>query len=372
MNRTDLARLARANILASPGSGLDPAKIERPGSPLAMLFNAQAAMALEAHSRSTVRLAKLSVGSAVDAELDALLLDLSKGKLPRKPAAAATMRGYVSRATAGPEASVAAGTEVLAGGLTWTLDEAARFTPVGTSYATSAPVSLTCSTLGRASNGIGPDAFTFKNPGALFDPKLTIETVEAPSAGGDDVEGDDAYRERFALWSAGLGNNLLWLAAGVLGVPGVAFATAVEDLDSEGNPSGTATVYCADIEGRMHAGLLERVGEALPGFRLPGQHVKLVGTLTVQQPIVLSFAILADADVATVQATAKAAVVAYVNALLPGETLDTFAIAALLRAIPGVVLLPNIPFGTLTPAAPLTPTDKRQAFRTTSALVTFG
>jgi len=372
LTRADFARIARNRIRITPGAQLDPASVDKTGSTVNILVNAVAAIGEELEARSASRFGAQLVASAREGDLDRLILERSKGKLPRKGAAAATIDLQLYRtSTAAGEGIVEAGTEILAGGLTWTLDASVVF---AASALGAIPASATCATLGTSGNGVAPDVQKFKNLGALFDSTLVVESYGISSAGGDERETDEAYRARYALWDAGLDRNLEFLAAGALGVSGVVTATAVEDTDTEGNPTGSVTLYLGDANGRATSALLARVRAAARGFRLAGQSVRLVGTSADFRALSLRFGVLDSATVDQVREEARAAVVAYINSLAPGASLLRAAIAAVLSAVPGVVFLDADPYGIETGSSgdvDLVPASKSTLYRTRPELVTF-
>lgn len=368
MNREDFFRIARQTIRLNPDSGLAPEAVDATGNVVNVLVAGVSAMVEENEARSEGRFAARLVATARDADLDALILELTKGRLPRKGASAAVMYGYLTR---GPGSLLAggtvdAGTEVLAGGLTWTLDTAASIA-AGAPYAAT-PAYLTCTTLGLGGNAIGPDQWTFKQPPA-WDPGLRFESIEGPSEGGAERETDADYRARYALWDAGLDRNVDWLAAGVLSLPGVAYAVAIEDIDAEGLPVGTVTIYLADANGRATGALLRRVRIGLRSLRLLGQRVNLAGTAPAWQTISLRFGVLTGFVVTEVVDQARAAVVAYVNRLAPGATLDPAAIGVVLKGVLGLDLLPSLPNGVVSPAVPVVPAAASTTLRTSLDLV---
>jgi uncharacterized phage protein gp47/JayE len=356
-------------VRITPGAQLDPAAIDKTGSTLNILAACSSAMAEECESRSQSRFAAQLVASARGEDLDRLILERSKGELPRKGASAATIDLYLTRSSAALTGSVPAGTEILAGGQTWTTDETVVFILGGNSQI---PVSATCAALGDVGNGVEPNIQAFKGSPPSWDPGMVVESYQVASAGGADRETDEAYAARYALWDAGLDRNLDFLAAGALSVPGVAAATAIEDLDTDGNPVGTATVYIGDAYGRATDGLLDRVRVASRGFRLLGQHVQIFRTLPTFVSFTLVFGVLDTYSVDQVREEARAAVVAYVNSLAPGAPLLRASIAAVLRSVPGVVLLVNVPFGCTVPAADTFAASVSTIFRTRSDLIGFG
>lgn len=371
MNRQDFYRLARNRIRITPDTKLLPSAVDATGSTVNVIVNAASAMAEECDSRSAGRFAAVFAATARDDDLDRWVLERTFGRLPRKTASAAAFSVLVSR-TGTASGSVPAGTEMIAGGLTWTLDNTILF---ATGQLGPLPASFTCSTLGSAGN-LGPtDLAGFKTIGALFDPTLTIAPTSTGDSGyatgGADRERDVDYRARFAQFDAGLDRNAEFLAAGGKTVPGIVYAEAIEDIDGDGEPVGTATLYCGDVNGRANAALLARVRATLRGFRLAGQRVVLRGTAPDLQTIVLSFAVREGADIAQVQEQGRAAVVAYVNGLAPGASLQRAGVATALKGVPGVVFLDAYPFGVVTPSADVAAASTATIFRTRADLVSF-
>lgn len=380
MNRADFFRLARHRLQTTPGAQLDPAAVDKTGSTLNILASVASTMAEECESRSQARFAAQLVQSADEGDLDSLLVELSKGKLPRKPAAAASLYGYLSRPVAAPlpggRAVVPAGTKITAGGFTWTLEENVQFTDPGTAQEKDSMGFFTCDEVGAKTNNIGPDVFPLVAPASLFDPGLTFESIEGPSVGGADRERDAAYRARYALWYRGLDSGLEHLAAGALGVPGIDAASAVEQVDGDGVPLGPMVIYVNDVENRATEALYRRVKAALPRFRMLGQHVMVWGISAVYVPIVLRFAILDTFDVDQVQDAVRASMVLLVNGLLPRRPLRRDDIRATVLATPGVVALGDGVGGfdpVVEPVQDLlvTANDFRTTYRTRPELITF-
>lgn len=372
MNRQDFNRIARNRIRITPGAQLDPDAIDKTGSTLNILAAVSSAMAEECEARSQARFAAQLVASARGEDLDRLILERSKGELPRKGAAGATIDLRLIRSSSSLTGSVPAGTEILAGGQTWTLDETVTFVLGG---GDNLGATATCAALGDVGNGVPPDIQKFKTPSALFDPAMVAESYQQPSAGGAERETDEAYAARYALWDAGLDRNVDFLAAGALSVPGVAAASAIEDLDTEGNPVGTATLYVSDAYGRASNGLLARVRVASRNFRMLGQHIRLAGTLPTYKSFALTFGVLDGFSVAQVREEVRAAVVAYVNSLAPGAALLRAGIAAAIKKVQGVVLLESAPYG-IVPGDPsdadFYPSAPATIFRTSNDRVSFG
>jgi len=385
--RPDFVRVAKNRIRTTPGTKLDPNAIDKAGSVLNITVNGASAMAEECDSRSAARQAALITSTARDVDLDRLTLDQTFGKLARKGAAAATFPLTVQR-TGTNSGSVLAGTIIVAGGLQYTLDPPGLFFQAGTLQLTG---NFTCTTLGSAGNQPATALSGFSNPGALFDPTLTVTAPLIPSlfvaglllpdpnsvaAGGAEPESDADFRARRGQWDAGLDRNLDSLAAGAKNVPGITYAYAVEDLDANGLPIGSVSLFVADVNGRANSALLARVRAQIRGFRLQGQRVNLVGSSPSLQTIQLHFGVLSTYDIGQVQTAARGAVVAYVNSLQPGQILAVAGLAAAIKSVAGVVFdslagSTALAYGVVSPAADVAPVSISTIFRTTTDLVSF-
>lgn len=379
MSREDLFRAARDKLRTYPGTLLDPRALDKPGSTLQLAALIASAMAEEVDGRASAREAALVVATARDTDLDRDVLEATFQRLPRRGAAAATFEVQVSRpasATA-PAGFLEPGTEMLAGGFSWTLDPPGLVWALGQKTAQTA--TFTCKTLGVAGNVAPAGIQGFKTPSALFDPSFVITKTAAGdgyATGGAERETDSEYKARRAIWDAGLDRDIDFLAAQARGVDGITYAVAIEDLGAGGNPTGIVTLYVGDVNGRANAGLVKRVLAKSRSFRLVGQDLRVVGAVPSLVTLVLRFAVTSTSDIAQVQANARAAVVAYVNTLAPGATLERAAIKAVLLGVAGVVFESGYPYGlvTVNGAAPvdLAAASPSTIFRTSSELVTFG
>lgn len=375
LTRADFARIARNRIRITPGAQLDPASVDKTGSTVNILVNAVAAIGEELEARSAARFGAQLVASAREGDLDRLILERSKGKLPRKGTAAAAMVGYLIRPTAAAgDGVVPAGTEISAGGLTWTTNTSAHFFREGLQDSRTVRVIVTCTTTGRQGNGIAPDQYQVARPAELFDPTITVfESFEGPSVGGDERETDEDYRARYAIWDAGLDRNLEFITAGALSVPGVALAQTVEErlLDDDRTLSGAVILYVSDREGRSTEALLSRVRAALPSFRMQGQHIKVYRTVAAGVPLRLLFAIYDGNDPAAVRQDVTESLLLHVNGLEPGAPLRRQAIVDLVASHPGVAASGPPPLELLSPLQDLIPSDPSVTYRTRAELITF-
>lgn len=373
MSRLDFQRAAQARIRNTVGARIDPESVAVEGSALNIIVAGSSAMADELDARSAARQATNLSATARDTDLDTLVTEETFGRTTRKSAAASQIALLASRpAPATGDGAISAGTVIVVGSLQFKLDAALNF-PAGQTGAR--PLTATCTKLGSSGN-IDVSSPSWQSAASLFDPLIALSASTAANGGyatgGSDRERDSDFRARRALYGSGLDRNVDVLAAGALSVPGVVFASAVEELDFLGRVTGRVTLYVGDINGRANSALVARVRARLRDFRLSGQHVDIVGSVPSLQAIVLSFGILDGFVQDDVQSSAKAAVIAAVNALAPGATLARASIAAAIKSVKGTVLLSAAPFGCTSPSADVVPTSAATIFRTSDALVNFG
>lgn len=373
--RQDFLRVAKNRIRTTPGSTLDPSLIDKPGSVLNILLNAGSAMAEECDARDAARAAALLSATARDADLDQVVQEQTFGLLARKAASAAVWNVTIQRPTAAAGGGVIpAGTVMVAGGQLYALD--APDLVFGASDL-SQSATFTCQTTGSVGNQAPSAISGFQTPAALFDPTLSIVPTstdpEVGSAtGGDEPEVDADFRARRALFDSGLDRNIDLLAATALAVPGVRVAIGIEQLGTDGAPIGFGTVYVADVNGRANAALVQRVQNAFRRSRLFAQFVDVIGAAPSLESIVLHIGTLNGFDPAQVQSAVVAAVIGYVNGLLPGATMYVSGITAAILSVPGAVLESSYPTGVVSPATDIVASSSSTLFRTRSDLVTFG
>lgn len=373
MSRLDFQRAAQARIRNTVGTRINPDSVTTDGSALNIVIAGASAIGDELDARSAARqAANLSV-TARDGDLDTLVVEETFGRITRKSAAAAQVALLASRPSpATGDGTIPAGTVIVVGALQFRLDADLNF-PAGQTGARA--LTATCTKLGSSGN-IDVASPSWQSTASLFDPAITLAASTAANGayatGGANRESNSELRARRALYGSGLDRNVDVLAAGALSVAGVVFASAIEELDFLGRVTGRVTLYVGDVNGRANSALVARVRAALRGFRLAGQHIEIVGSVPSLQAIVLNFGVLDGYVQEDVQSSAKAAVIAAVNALPPGATLARASIAAAIKSVKGTVLLSGSPFGCTTPSADVVPVSAATIFRTSDALVSFG
>lgn len=180
----------------------------------------------------------------------------------------------------------------------------------------------------------------------LADTSITISNPER-TAGGMDVEDDDALRRRVHGFFQTLRRGTIdALKFGAKQIPGVVRASVDES-------QGLITrLYVADIEGGANSALVQAVASEITNWRAAGKIVNVYGATVVLQSITIHLAFAAGVDTALVRNLAVAAIAAAVNGLAIGETLYASSIVAAARGIQGIVDCKVIdPAGDVVPTA---------------------
>ena len=221
-------------------------------------------------------------------------------------------------------------------------------------------VQATCQQTGRSGNvEIGSISEVISQ---LEDTTVTVTNEEA-AAGGGDEEGDTQFEQRIrdAFTTAPKGTEAAVLT-GARNTPGVGQATAIEQLDPNGDPAFRAQLIVADLEGRGNSALGQRVRLNLAEWRAMGMPVSVMAGSRLYVDIVIEgLTFEAGANTTTLIQSARNAVVAAVNSLAPGKRLDRSLVIAAIKSIEGII----VPEGAVTePAGDLIPESNR-TIRTT-------
>jgi len=339
--RAELFEIAADDVLEraqarEPGRRISPEEVYTEGSDVNILLSASSAMADEVVRQLVASFAALFLATAEEADLDRLVFDRYSAEVVRRGATAAIVP-VVFRRTGGALAAlpIPVGTTVGTGdGVTFRTVTLAAF---GVGEAGPVTVFAQCTSAGIQGN-VAVGTVT-ELVDALGDPNVVI-TNEEPGAGGDDTESDASLRDRARrfLPSARRG-TVEAIRFGALTVEGVRQATVVEDVDTDGNPTGRVTCYIADANGQANAALVDAVRTRLVEYRAAGVVVDVYGGTPTLVPIVLRLRFAAGFDSTLVFDSVRRAIVAAVNVLPPGETLTRSLIIAKARSVPGAIVL---------------------------------
>lgn len=324
-SRLDLFQLARRYVLTR-AQKIDPSQVDTVGSDVNLFVGIASVVGYQIVLSLMQGINSLLLDGAFDDDLDRYGLD--RYQLPRKGAAAAlgSVRIFRSSAAAGA-GDVPMGTKLL------TLNGIEYIT---TSTATFGALDLTRDVGVRAvqagkTSQVGANQIRqFATPGALFDRSLQVNN-DAPTAGGEEVESDDVYRERIReFWSTARRGTLPAIAFGAKTVDGVVSATATEVLTADPRPARVVLLRVADSSGSSSVALGAAVVAALDEYRAAGIAVVINNSVPTLVSIQLKLTFGANVDTTTVTEAVRGAVVEYVNSLGVGDTLLRSALYSVL------------------------------------------
>lgn len=366
--RADYFRIGGDEVLLRsegrpPAQRISPSQVFTDGSDINVIIASASAMAEEVTRQLALRINALFLDGASGEDLDRLVGDRFSPTVVRRGATPALANVRLTRVTGLLPAVVL---------------------PIGTIFVTTAGVEFESTALatvpaastgpvtvpvrarqaGLAGNVAAGAINAFASPPP--DPFLLCSNVE-PSAGGDETETDARLRARARdFFRTARRGTLAAIEFGALTVPGIRQATAVEELDPFGIPTGRVALYIADALGQANAALVAAVRSALIEYRAAGIFVDVTSAIPLF--VSIRFRLLFDAGVDTTAAFARVqnATVAAVNALPPNAVLPVSLLFATARSVPGVIVLDDavqVPVGDLVPAA-------GQVIRTRADLVT--
>jgi len=197
------------------------------------------------------------------------------------------------------------------------------------------------------------------------DPLIQVTNPE-PMAGGDDTESDARLRARARnFFLTARRGTIAAIEFGAPTVSGVRQATAVEEIDSLGHPTGRVALYIADALGQGNAALVSAVRGVEVEYRAAGVFVDVSGAIPTFVPIRYLLRFNAGVDSTAAFELVRNATLAAVNALAPNATLTVALLFQVARSVQGVIVLDDAivePVGDLVPAP-------GQAIRTRTDLV---
>jgi hypothetical protein len=347
----DMFRVARDEIL-SRNAALTRASIEREGTDANALAAGSAAVGDEVIGQLARVQGTLYLDSAFGTDLDRIIID--RYNLFRKPAAAAfTSLSWSTTAVNPAGFNIPAGSRVQTGdGRVWVTLVNANFPAASsgpvTIAARSASAGLAQQTnVGTITNIIDAPA------GGASDLKVTNPLA---SAGADDVESDDDYKNRARqFFLTARRGTLVAIQNAALAIPGVRRASVFEIIDPQGRAARVVELVIADAFTDQLVGttptpagyatqsqvLSAQIIAGLDEARAGGIFVNAFVAQVVMMPVqlVLSFAAGVDVDATAFQA--RSVIVAFVNSLSPGQTFSRVNAAIALQSVAGLVISGN-------------------------------
>ena len=188
-----------------------------------------------------------------------------------------------------------------------------------------------------------------------FDPSLQVNN-DAPTAGGEEAESDEEFRERVRdFWRTARRGILAAIEFGARAVAGVSSAAASEVVTASAQPARLINLYIADSSGVASEVLAQQVRNSLVEFRAAGIAVIVNTSIPQIVPIQLKLQFLAGVDTAVLSETVRAAMVEFVNSLPVNGTLYRAALFSMLQRYTGDGLIVSdqtvvVPTGDFVPA----------------------
>jgi uncharacterized phage protein gp47/JayE len=348
---SDLFRIGRDEVL-SRNAQISRDAVEREGMDANILVAAAAAMGDEVVGQLVDLAAATYLDSATGQALDRLVFD--RYGLVRKPAAASIGSVSFSTTAIAPVTfTIPLGAIVqTATGVQFTLTESSIFVA-----GSVGPLVMACrSVLAGANQNAKAGTITSIISQIVSSPTDLVVTNPYATVGADAEETDDSLRERARrFFTTARRGTMKSLEAAALGVPGIRSAAAFEVIDSLGRPARMVQLVVSDafteqfvsydtVPPRyetLSQAISADVQEALADVRPAGVFVQVTVANVVIQPVQLTLAFQAGANVNSAALQARAAVVSYVNSLTPGAPFKVEDLLAVLSIVPGLAYTGN-------------------------------
>jgi uncharacterized phage protein gp47/JayE len=363
-SRIDLFNVGAAFVL-DRSRRIDPARVYVLGSDVNLFVGSQSVVGYTVVKQLAYRTAALLLDAARGTDLDRYAWD--RYQLTRKGASPALSTARFFRASS----ALGAGT-IPSGTTINTLTGVAYVTTTDATFGALDVDNVTAyvraSQAGKATEVGANQIRRFANAQALFDPTIQV-TNDLTTAGGEDAEDDDTFRNRIrSFWLTARRGVLSAIEFGATSVPGVVSAQAVEALSSSGLPARVVNLYIADSSGVASAALANQVAIALGDYRAAGIAVVIYTSIPQLVPVSLNLSFAAGTDTVALSSNVIAAVVEFVNSLPVNGTLAILQLGAVFQrfAASGLIVGQGMvasPVGDVIPAP-------GQTLRTTASLVT--
>lgn len=344
-----------------PGAKVSAAAVRKKGSLLNILTAIAAALVDDVEGRMSAKINALTLDGAAalksTTELDALVAERTFRIISRKYATGAVVPLTISRTTTGAT-FIARGQRVDIGGVTFTLDSTIAFDPT----TPSRPVTATATVAGKATNVARTAAASLDTSG-LPDPtqRFTV-TLDEDATGGADTETNAELLTRVRAFPLAVRRGTLAaIEFGALTVAGIRQAVAVEY-------EGGVYLFVADANGQCNSTLVAAVRAVMREWACGGLPPRVIGSIPSFTTIVLKLGVAEGYSPTAVREQALSVVIAAVNALAPGKTLQRSLIIAALRSVPGAVVNDD---AVVSPALDLVPSTPGTSYKTREDLVVF-
>jgi uncharacterized phage protein gp47/JayE len=331
----ELFQVGRRAIVVTPGTKINPATVDVPGSNINLVVGTSAILGQEIVARGASAMRGAFVDSARGAAIDRVVFD--RTGLLRFSATPATWDLVIARPASGPAGTYPAGSRITA--------------PDGTQFGTntdvvfggldlSQPVAVTALVAGESGNLPASTLLSFVDQ--PFDTTLTV-TPTADAAGGTETETDiqliGRTRGFFPTLRRGVKGAVEY---GALQVDGVAVATSTEiENPSTGFPAAFVQLVIGDRNGNASSTMLQQVRDKLIEFRAEGIPVQVIGGFVSYVPVAWKIGTLTGYDEALVVSRIRAVTVAVAQFLAPGPDVGVLyrsTLIAVAKTVPGAVI----------------------------------
>lgn len=315
-SRLDLYAIGRQHVLAR-ARRIDPEQVDVEGSDINIIVSSASFISYQAVLQMAQKMNALLLDGARDEDLDRYAFD--RYTLSRKGAAAAVGSVEFSRtSTAAGSGFVPIGTKLVTlTGIEYVTTTQATFG----STTTEATASVRAVTAGK-SNQVGANTIRrIDDPASLFDPSLGVNN-DVATAGGEDAESDEVFRERIRdFFITARRGTLGAIEFGARQVDGIESAQAQEILTPSNQPARSVELFIADGSGVANSALGASVTQELEDYRAAG--IPVIVNVSVPQIVAvqLKLAFQADADSASITETIRASIVSFINSLPVNGTL---------------------------------------------------
>lgn len=207
----------------------------------------------------------------------------------------------------------------------------------------------------------------FETPSGLFDSSLQVNN-DARTAGGDDVEKDDVFRNRIRdFWNAARRGTKGAIEFGARAVAGIESASAEEVLFG-GNPVRVVNLYIADASGVASLALGATVRTNLDEWRAAGISVIMSTSIPEIVDVLLKLTFITGVDTTTITEAVRNAIAEYINSIPVNAVLTRQALGSVLQRfrLDGLVVDDS---AIVEPAGDVVPTPGR-TIRTTLSNIT--
>lgn len=350
-SRLDLYSLARTYVLAR-ASKIDPAQVDIAGSEVNLFVGISSVVGYQIVLSLMQAINTLLLDGAYDEDLDRYAFD--RYGLTRKGAAPAlgSVRFYRASAAAGA-GSVPFNTTLLTlNGIEYITTTSATFG--ATDLTANADVRATQA--GKTSQVGANQIRQIAKPSSLWDSTLQVNN-DAATAGGEEVEDDDTFRERIRqFWNTARRGTLSAIEFGALTVDGVVSAQAEEALTADPRPARVVLLRAADSSGSSSTALGATVLAALDEYRAAGIAVVMSTVAPQLIDVLLKLTFAGNVNTTLLTENIRAAIVEYINSLGVGQTLlraDLYAVLKRFTSAGLIVTQDSIvaPAGDLVPDA---------------------